>query len=98
MKLKEEKIKQIQKLCEQNNVKSLYVFGSVLREDFNDTSDIDFLIDFSENDPFRYTDLYFSFKQMLEEIVQRKIDLLEERAIRNPLLKNHIDSNKQKLY
>ncbi|WP_448529453.1 nucleotidyltransferase family protein [Raineya sp.] len=98
MKLKEEKIKQIQKLCEQNNVKSLYVFGSVLREDFNDTSDIDFLIDFSENDPFRYTDLYFSFKQMLEEILQRKIDLLEERAIRNPLLKNHIDSNKQKLY
>jgi len=98
MKIEEDKIKQIQELCKTNKVKSLFAFGSVTRDDFNETSDIDLIVDFDENDPFKYTDLYFNLKSKLESILKRQIDLLEERGIRNPLFKQQVDSTKELIY
>jgi predicted nucleotidyltransferase len=76
----------------------LFAFGSVTREDFNATSDIDLVVDFDENDPFTYTDLYFKLKQSLEDLLNRQIDLLEERAIRNSLFRKQLEKTKVKLY
>jgi predicted nucleotidyltransferase len=84
--------------CKLNSVKSLFAFGSVVREDFNDSSDIDLVVDFNETDPFTYADLYFTLKSKLEEILKRQIDLLEERAIRNRFFKQELDSTKVKIY
>jgi predicted nucleotidyltransferase len=98
MKIDEPKIKQIQELCKASNVKSLFAFGSVTRDDFNETSDIDLIVDFNENDPFKYTDLYFDLKSKLELMLKRNVDLLEERAIRNRLFKQQIDNTKVKIY
>jgi predicted nucleotidyltransferase len=36
---------QIKILCKENKVKDLFVFGSVLTADFNENSDIDFIVD-----------------------------------------------------
>jgi uncharacterized protein len=41
----------IKKVCKQNRVRSLYVFGSVLPDKFNDKSDIDLLVDIDSKDP-----------------------------------------------
>jgi predicted nucleotidyltransferase len=98
MKIDEPKIKQIQELCKASNVKSLFAFGSVTRDDFDETSDIDLIVDFNENDPFKYTDLYFDLKSKLELMLKRNVDLLEERAIRNRLFKQQIDNTKVKIY
>jgi uncharacterized protein len=98
MKIDEPKIKQIQDLCRSKNVKSLFAFGSVTREDFNEASDVDLIVDFEEKDPFKYTDLYFELKMKLEEILKRQVDLLEERALRNRIFKQQIDSTKIKIY
>lgn len=98
MKIEEPKIKQIQQLCEENKVKSLYAFGSVTRDDFNESSDIDLIVDFEEKDPFTYTDLYLNLKAKLETILKRQVDLLEERAIRNPLFKQQLENTKVKIY
>ena len=46
--------KEILKVCKQHKVKSLFAFGSVTRDDFNDDSDIDLVVDFEESDPFLY--------------------------------------------
>ena len=62
MKIESPEIEKIKELCKGNKVKSLYAFGSVTREDFNSQSDIDLVVDFNENDPFKYTDLYFNLK------------------------------------
>jgi predicted nucleotidyltransferase len=35
MKIEDIKLKEIQELCKANKVKSLFAFGSVTREDFN---------------------------------------------------------------
>ncbi len=98
MKIEESKIEQIKELCEENEVKSLYAFGSVTRDDFNELSDIDLVVDFEEKDPFRYTDIYFNLKSKLETLLKRQIDLLEERAIKNPIFRKHLEDNKVKIY
>jgi uncharacterized protein len=98
MKIDKPDIDKIKELCKENKVKSLYAFGSVTREDFNPQSDIDLVVDFDENDPFKYTDLYFNLKSRLEEIFRRHVDLLEERAIRNRFFREQLEKTKVKIY
>ncbi len=98
MKMEEAILEQIKTLCKINNVKSLFAFGSVTRDDFNESSDIDLIVDFEESDPFTYTDLYFGFKSKLEELLKRQVDLLEERSIKNQLFKQQLDKTKIKIY
>ena len=64
----------IKELCKQNRVRSLYVFGSVLTEKFNDKSDIDLLVDIDSDDPLDYADHYFNLKFALQELFKRPID------------------------
>ncbi len=92
------KLDQIQELCKSNKVKTLFVFGSVLREDFRKDSDVDFVVDIDEKDPFKYTDIYFNLKSKLEEILQHQVDLLEERAIKNIFFRKELELTKVKIY
>ena len=98
MKIEEPKIKIIKELCEENKVKTLYAFGSVIREDFSDLSDSDLVVDFEEKDPYRYTDLYFNLKYKLEDLLKRHVDLIEERAIKNPFFRQQLENTKVKIY
>ena len=98
MKIVELKGRELETLCKKNKVKSLFVFGSVTREDFNENSDIDLVVDFDESDPFKYTDLYFNLKNKLENLYKRQVDLIEERAIKNRFFKKELDNTKIKLY
>ncbi|MCX6238393.1 MAG: nucleotidyltransferase domain-containing protein [Bacteroidia bacterium] len=85
-------------LCQQNKVKSLYVFGSVLTDHFNDKSDIDLVVDIDSSDPYEYADNYFNLKFALQDLLKRPIDLLENKAIKNPFIRNRIDSSKYLIY
>jgi predicted nucleotidyltransferase len=91
-------IDQIVKLCQKNEVNSLFAFGSVTTNNFTDESDIDLVVDIEDNDPVSYTEKYYNLKFRLEEILKRKIDLLEMKAIRNRFLKNEIDLTKILVY
>ena len=83
----------IHTLCKNNKVKTLYVFGSILTPKFNKDSDIDFIVDFLE-----YTTHYFNLKFGLEALFDRKIDLLEQQAIKNPYFLKNINEKKQLIY
>lgn len=63
------------------------MFGSVLRDSFNEGSDIDFIVDFLDISLEEYANNYFDLKFSLEELLKRKVDLLENKALRNPLFK-----------
>ncbi|MDD2551864.1 MAG: nucleotidyltransferase domain-containing protein [Dysgonamonadaceae bacterium] len=88
----------IRRLCEQHYVSQLSVFGSILTDKYNKNSDIDLLVNFSNIDLQNYADNYFSLKQALEEIFMRQVDLLEDKAIKNPYLRKSIDSSKRLIY
>ncbi|MGZ0017186.1 nucleotidyltransferase family protein [Yeosuana sp. AK3] len=98
MKISDRNINLIKKLCSQYKVKTCSVFGSVTRDDYRDDSDIDFAVDFEETDPFKYTDLYFQFKESLEKLLHRQIDLIEERGIKNQFFRKELDSTKILIY
>lgn len=98
MKINDRNISQIKKLCKEYKVKTLAAFGSVIREDFSEVSDIDFVVDFDENDPFRYTDLYFQLKEKLELLLKRQVDLIEERGIKNRFFKKELEETKILIY
>ncbi|MEJ0056386.1 MAG: nucleotidyltransferase domain-containing protein [Bacteroidota bacterium] len=89
---------QIERLCKSYKVKSLYSFGSVNTPRFSDQSDVDFIVDFNTTDPLEYSENYFNLKFDLERILSRSVDLLENKATKNPFLRERIDRSKILIY
>ena len=89
---------QIKSLCKKHKVRNLFVFGSVLTENFTNNSDIDLIIDININDPIEYAENYFNFKFTLEDLLNRKIDLLEQKALKNKYFIENIDKTKKVIY
>lgn len=98
MQLSADIIEEIKTLCLDHRVKSLDAFGSVTGADFGAQSDIDLLVDFYEQDPFLYADLYFSLKEKLETLLHRQVDLLEVRGMRNNIFRKVVDETKVAIY
>ena len=93
-----ENISTLQELCKTYDVKTMYVFGSVCTDHFDDNSDIDILISFKEISIERYTDNFFNLHYKLEELFNRKIDLLTENSLSNPYFIASVEETKQLLY
>ena len=89
---------EINALCANHKVRSLYAFGSVLTSNFNTNSDIDLVIDFKDIDLNDYADNYFDFKFSLQDLLNRPVDLLEEQAIKNPYFKEALNKKKVIVY
>lgn len=86
-------------LCQRHNVKSLYAFGSSITEKFNEnTSDIDFLVEIDDDDPIERGEKLMSLWDKLEEFFHRKVDLLTNSSIKNPILRKNIDKTKILIY
>lgn len=98
MNLIDANIEKIKKLCTEHKVRTLFVFGSVLKDSFKNESDVDLLVDFNDIDLREYADNYFDLKAELESLFKRPVDLLEEKGIRNPYLRKQIDSEKKLIY
>ena len=86
------------KLYKIHKVKSLYAFGSVLSDNFNKESDIDLIVDFLNIDVEDYADNYFDFKFALEKLLKRPVDLLEEKAIKNPSFRQSVNQQRKLVY
>ena len=100
MKLIELNMQRIIDLCRRHRVRTLAVFGSILTDRFTDKSDVDLLVDFEPADPdrFDYVSNYFSLRDALELIFNRKVDLIEERALRNKYFIANVNRTKQVIY
>lgn len=100
MKLIELNLQRIFDLCRKHKVKSLAVFGSVLTDRFNEQSDVDLLVDFQPLDPdkFDYVTNYFDFRDALEQLFSRKVDLIEYGGLRNKYFIASVNRTKQMIY
>jgi predicted nucleotidyltransferase len=98
MNLIESNIERLRLLCHQYKVRRLFVFGSAVSNQFRPDSDIDLIVDFNPVELRDYADNYFSLKDELEKLFNRKVDLLEAQAIRNPFFKAVVDQEKQLVY
>jgi predicted nucleotidyltransferase len=73
-------------------VKSLALFGSVAREESRADSDIDLLVEFEGKATF---DKYMGLKFFLEDLLQRRVDLVTRKALK-PRLRPYVE--KEALY
>jgi predicted nucleotidyltransferase len=94
----ERNISQIAFLCKKHKVSMLYIFGSIFTDRFTDDSDVDFLVEFENVDIQNYFDNYMDFKEKLETLLNRQVDLVENQAIRNPIFRRIIDRDKRLVY
>jgi len=98
MNIIDQNIEIIHDLCTKHKVARLFVFGSVITNRLKKNSDIDLIVDFRDIDAYDYADNYFDLKFSLENLFNRNVDLLEDKAINNPYLRQSIDSTKQLIY
>jgi predicted nucleotidyltransferase len=92
------KIDDLRQLCIRYNVDKMYLFGSALNSCFNEQSDVDLLVKFKAFDLSKYFDNYMDLKENLENLFERKVDLVEEQSLRNPILINAINKSKKLIY
>lgn len=83
-------------ICSRYYVKEISLFGSVLRDDFRDDSDIDVLVEFEQDAPiglFEMSALRFE----LRDLFGREVDLVSKRGLR-PGYREHILATNELLY
>lgn len=91
-------VEEIQAACEQNLVQRLELFGSAATDRFDPvTSDYDFLVTFKPMRLDQRADTFFGMLFALEDLLARKIDLVETEAIRNPYFLQRVQQSPRRL-
>jgi predicted nucleotidyltransferase len=86
-------------LFEKHKIKDAYLFGSVLTEQFDEKSDVDFLVNFYDDlDPLEKGELLWSLRFSLEDNLNRTIDLITESSLKNPYFIEELNETKHKIY
>ncbi len=100
MKLIELNLEKIIEICKRFHVKKLWVFGSILTPRFNKNSDVDFCVDFDwDNIPLlESADNFFDFQDALECLLNRKIDITDDSAVKNPYFREELNETRKLIY
>ena len=94
-----EKIPELAALCSRRGVKSLSVFGSAAREDFDPrSSDVDVLVEFEPMSPAQHAEAYFGLLEEAEALFGRPVDLVEPQALRNPYIRERVEATREIVY
>lgn len=96
----EQNKEQIFEVCKEFHVENLYAIGSVNTDRFNETSDVDLVVSFdmSEIGIEEYADNYFGMQAKLEKILNREVDLITERSIKNPYFLDEVQKSRVLLF
>lgn len=78
-------------------IQELALFGSVLRDDFTPTSDVDVLVTFASDSPVRGLLDFIGVKQDLEALFRRRVDLVEPHTL-DPFIRDAVLAEKQVIY
>ncbi|MGH2458736.1 MAG: nucleotidyltransferase family protein [Chloroflexota bacterium] len=90
---------EIEALCRRFGVRRLEVFGSGATGAFrDDTSDLDFLVEFAQPTSRGYANRYFGFQEALETLLAHPVDLVVSSAIENPYFRQSVDETRALLY
>ena len=89
-----------QEFCRQNRIRTLALFGSVLRDDFRPDSDVDLLVEFDAGYMPSMDDL-LAMQEELSRLLCKKVDLVERRAVErseNYIRRRHILQSAETVY
>lgn len=86
----------IRELCEKYSVRELSIFGSAVREDFSDRSDIDVLVEFQPDAGIGLLESA-ALEEDLSKVFGRNVDLVSKRGL-NPRIRDDVLGNATPLY
>ena len=86
----------LREICLRYQVSELALFGSVLRTDFGNTSDVDVLVEFKPDAQIGFLAL-LRMQRELAAIFQRPVDLVSKAGLK-PKIRQEILSNMMVLY
>jgi uncharacterized protein len=91
---------ELEDLCRRFHVRRLDLFGSAAGDDFDSArSDLDFLVEFDRGAPGALSfDTFFGLKESLEALFGRRVDLVEQGAIRNPYFKESVERSREPVF
>ncbi len=91
----------IEALCRKYGVEELSVFGSVLRDDFQPDSDVDFLVRFKNEDAGPWMAKLTDLEEDLSRLLGRRVDVVTRAAVEqteNYLRRAHILNSAKVVY
>jgi uncharacterized protein len=91
---------EIADFCARWGIRELYLFGSILRTDFDDESDIDMIVDLRDGAVTGLRE-WFQLEEELSAKATRRVELVEKSALmetRNPYRKRHVLSRMKPVY
>jgi len=72
----------IGKFCEKWKISEFFIFGSYIRNELNENSDVDVMVTFKENTGHTLFDLG-AIQEELEVIFGRKVDVITKKGLEN---------------
>jgi predicted nucleotidyltransferase len=91
--------KELAELCRRFRVRRLDVFGSAAGGAFDPSrSDVDFLVEFERDPPGKALDAFFGFRDALQSLLGRPVDLVMAGAVANPYLKAGIEQTRETVF
>ena len=92
------KYEDVVRICEKYHISELSIFGSAIREDFHENSDVDILVVWEDymnkNDSWDFITIVDDF----EELLGREVDVIDKECIRNPIRREEIMSTHEVVY
>ncbi|HUG11002.1 MAG TPA: nucleotidyltransferase domain-containing protein [Opitutaceae bacterium] len=90
---------EVAEACQRFDVERLEAFGSATRANFDPaSSDVDFIVRFRSPEAPGYADRFLGLAESLEQILGRRVDLVTERSLRNPVLLRNIAPDRATVY
>jgi predicted nucleotidyltransferase len=87
----------IVQLCKKYYINELSIFGSSLRDDFTKDSDVDILVSFDNDSKITLFDI-MDLERDFSGLVNREVDVVEKKSLKNPIRKNKILSTREVVY
>jgi hypothetical protein len=95
----EQHIDAISEICKKHQVKELYAFGSVLDENrFRPDSDVDLMVEFNNMSYDFYAENYNEFENSLTSLLNREVDLISPKFLRNRIFIKRLNETKKKIF
>ena len=90
---------QLTDLCSRYQVRRHEIFGSAADGTFDpECSDLDFLVEFEPLTPAEHYESYFGVLESLKDLFERKIDLVEAGAMRNPYFIAEVNASRKVVF
>ena len=84
-------------LCKKYSINELSIFGSSVRGDFTENSDVDILVSFNKDSKITLFDI-MDLENEFSQLLKREVDIVEKESLKNPIRKSRILSTREIIY